>query len=116
MEAKLKKHSQFRMVWHRLKKNKLSMVGLFIVCLLAFCAIFADFIAPYSYDQMDLLHTFQMPCREHLLGTDNFGYDIFEPFDLWLQSFFDRRLHISGNRPFVWRNVRGGFSFLWRKD
>ncbi len=76
MEAKLKKHSQFRMVWRRLKKNKLSMVGLFIVCLLAFCAIFADFIAPYSYDQMDLLHTFQMPCREHLLGTDNFGYDI----------------------------------------
>ncbi|MCD7908398.1 MAG: ABC transporter permease, partial [Clostridium sp.] len=76
MAAGKKKHSQLRVVWRRLKKNKLSMVGLAIVCVLAFCAIFADFIAPYPYDQMNLLNTFQMPCGEHLLGTDNFGYDI----------------------------------------
>ncbi len=76
MAAKAKKHSQFKVVWKRLKKNKLSMVGLVIVCLLAFCAIFAEFIAPYPYDQMDLLNTFQMPNSQHLLGTDNFGYDI----------------------------------------
>ena len=76
MEANKKKHSQFKVVWKRLKKNKLSMVGLVIVCLLAFCAVFAEFIAPYPYDQMDLLNTFQMPNSQHLLGTDNFGYDI----------------------------------------
>jgi peptide/nickel transport system permease protein len=76
MEAKAKKHSQFRIVWRRLKKNKLSMIGLLIVCILGICAVFAEFIAPYPYDKMDLLNTFQMPCKEHLLGTDNFGYDI----------------------------------------
>lgn len=72
-----KKYSQVRVVWRRLRKNKLSMIGLAIVCVLAFCAVFAEWVAPYPYDQMDLLNTFQMPSSAHLMGTDNFGYDIF---------------------------------------
>ena len=43
-----KKRSQVSAVWHRLKKNKLAMLGLFILCILIGLAIFADFIADYD--------------------------------------------------------------------
>ena len=58
-------------------KNKLAMFGLIILVLLVLVAIFADQIAPYSYDEMDFLHAYQSPCKEHIFGTDEFGRDIF---------------------------------------
>ncbi len=82
VEAKLagperKKRSQWLEVWRRLKQNKAAMVGLFIITVLVVSAIFAPWIAPYHYDDQDLLRALQSPSREHLLGTDNFGRDIF---------------------------------------
>jgi len=71
-----KKRSQWLEVWRRLKQNKAAMVGLFIIAVLILSAIFAPWIAPYHYDDQDLLRTFQSPSRNHLLGTDNFGRDI----------------------------------------
>lgn len=64
-------------IWRRLRRNKLAMVGLFILAALIFCAIFADYIAPYRYDQFDPSKQFQPPSSEHIFGTDNFGADIF---------------------------------------
>lgn len=71
-----KKRSQWLEVWRRLKQNKAAMVGLFIITILILSAIFAPWIAPYHFDDQDLMRTFQSPSREHLLGTDNFGRDI----------------------------------------
>ena len=39
--------------WHRLVRNKMSVVGMVIIVLLLLMAIFANFIAPYSYQQQD---------------------------------------------------------------
>lgn len=64
-------------VWRRLKKDKMAMFGLFIILLLIFAAIFADFIAPYGYDDQNLKARLIGPGSEYLLGTDNFGRDIF---------------------------------------
>ncbi len=71
-----KKHSQLGQTWRRLKKNKLAMVGLFIVAVLVVLAIFADVIAPYPFDESDYSSIFMYPCAEHPLGTDNMGRDI----------------------------------------
>jgi len=71
-----KKQGQFRAVWKRLRRNKLAMVGLVIVALLLVVTIFADVLAPYSYDEPDLSNTRQFPSSEHLLGTDNYGRDL----------------------------------------
>ncbi len=66
-----------RSVMRSLSKSPLAMLGLVIVLLLIFCAIFADVIAPYSYSKQNLMHAFESPSSKHLFGTDEFGRDIF---------------------------------------
>ncbi len=73
---KKRKSGPWRDVWRRLKKNKMAMVGLFIILLLIFAAIFADVIAPYGYDDQNLKDRLTPPGSEYILGTDNFGRDI----------------------------------------
>jgi len=77
-----KKRSQSIDIWRRFSRNKTAIVGLVIVFLLIFSAIFADIIAPGDamnpgYDMQDPENTFQRPSRQHPFGTDNFGRDIF---------------------------------------
>ena len=73
----LKKTSQIYDIWGRLVRNKSAMAGLIILLILILTAIFADFIAPYRYDDQVLEDQFIAPCLEHIFGTDNFGRDIF---------------------------------------
>ena len=73
----LKKTSQLYDIWGRLVRNKSAMAGLIILLILILTAIFADFIAPYGYDDQVLEDQFIAPCLEHIFGTDNFGRDIF---------------------------------------
>lgn len=75
--GELKRRSQAREVWRRLKRNKLAMVGMFIVIVLVLLAVFADVIAPYSYSEQNIAERLQYPSLKHLLGTDNMGRDIF---------------------------------------
>ncbi|MBF4692190.1 ABC transporter permease [Fusibacter sp. Q10-2] len=61
----------------RFKKNRLALVGMFIVGLLLLMAVLAPVVAPYKFDLQDLLSTSQKPSLKHLFGTDNLGRDIF---------------------------------------
>lgn len=63
-------------VWRRLWRNKTAMTGLFIIALLFFCAAFADWIAPYSYET-PTGEGLQTPSWTHFLGTDAIGRDMF---------------------------------------
>jgi peptide/nickel transport system permease protein len=74
---KASRSSSFKSFWYRFKKNKLAVVGLVILLILVLTAIFADFIAPYPYNVQDISNAFGTNTREHILGTDNFGRDIF---------------------------------------
>lgn len=66
-------------VWHRLKKSKLAMLGLFFILLLAFVAIFADFICDYETMAIgqNISISKQPPSMEHIFGTDAQGRDLF---------------------------------------
>ena len=58
-------------------RHRLASVGLVIIAVLFFMAIFAPVLAPYSpYDQ-DLYSVLGPPGRAHWLGTDNLGRDLF---------------------------------------
>ncbi|WP_432408035.1 ABC transporter permease [Wukongibacter sp. M2B1] len=78
-KKKNKKRSQWAEVWRRLKKNKMAMVGLGILTILILAAFFAPLIA--NYDEVvikqDLVNKLKGPSAEHILGTDEFGRDIF---------------------------------------
>lgn len=62
--------------WYRFRRNKYALVGLGILFILFLFAIFPQYIAPYGEDEQFYEQAFTFPCREHLLGTDNFGRDL----------------------------------------
>ena len=65
------------MILERLGQNKLAMIGLIIIALLAFMAIFAPVIAPYSPTYQDFSAIYCKPNGEHWFGCDALGRDIF---------------------------------------
>lgn len=52
-------------------------VGIILISALAALWILSYFYLPYDPNEMDIINSFQKPSFTHLLGTDNFGRDIF---------------------------------------
>lgn len=69
--------SPWRIVWRRLRKNKLAMIGFFIIVIMVLAAIFAPVLTPHGRDATNLSNSNAAPSSEHLLGTDSLGRDIF---------------------------------------
>jgi ABC-type dipeptide/oligopeptide/nickel transport system permease subunit len=61
----------------KMLRNRLAIIGLTIISLLFFAAIFGPALAPYSYTEQDLMHTAELPNAAHWLGTDELGRDLF---------------------------------------
>jgi len=72
-----KKQNEWKDVWRRFRRNWAALIGLVVMALLVFTAIFANVIAPNSPVEQNLGNTFASPSFQHLMGTDNFGRDIF---------------------------------------
>jgi len=74
-----RKRSRFAEVWHRLIKNKGAVAGLFIIAMLALVAISVKYILDYDTQVIaqHISERLQKPSIHHLMGTDNFGRDIF---------------------------------------
>lgn len=78
MEPKtIKRQRSGKLVWKRLRRSKTAMLGLVIITLLVLMAVFAPWIAPYDYAAQDFSARFQYPSLAHIMGTDDFGRDIF---------------------------------------
>lgn len=69
--------SLWQVSWKRLRKNKLAMLGLFLLALIFLTSVFAPRFTPYERDRTDLLNIYLSPSKEHLLGTDALGRDVF---------------------------------------
>ena len=63
-------------LWHELKKNKRSLVGLYFILFLVVLALFADYIAPFGMTAQNLKNTLQKPNMTHWFGTDDLGRDV----------------------------------------
>lgn len=59
----------------RFIKNRLAVAGLLIVVVFLACALFAEFLAPASYDRAVLSEVLQLPSNRHWFGTDQVGRD-----------------------------------------
>jgi len=63
--------------WQRFRRHRLAMIGLIILVIFIFLAIFAPVLSPHSAFKLDLPNRASGPSREHWLGTDGTGRDIF---------------------------------------
>jgi len=78
-KTQTKKNSQIAEIWRRLRKNKAAMIGLVIISIFAFFAIFAENIASYEEFavKQNIRERLQPPSSEHIFGTDGYGRDVF---------------------------------------
>jgi peptide/nickel transport system permease protein len=64
-------------LWRRFRRNRLAVVALVYLLIVHVAAVLAPWITPHEPESMDLLDQFSSPSREHLLGTDETGRDVF---------------------------------------
>ena len=63
--------------FRRLVKEKpLSIVAGVVILLLILVAIFADVLAPFPHDEVNIVDRMQAPSNRYLLGTDQLGRDL----------------------------------------
>lgn len=76
---KYKKKSQAKVIWNRLKRNKLAILGLVIFSIMLIMVLGADLYLDYDTDALEqhIRSRFQGPSAEHWFGTDQFGRDVF---------------------------------------
>ena len=61
----------------RLLRHRLAMFGLIVLALVSLMGFFGPAITPYDPNAMDFSDRFASPSFAHLMGTDDFGRDIF---------------------------------------
>jgi peptide/nickel transport system permease protein len=76
-EKALRKRGPFRTVLDFCRRKPLGALGLAIMLIMFAAGGFADLIAPFDPEENDFASMMQAPNLIHLLGTDQFGRDIF---------------------------------------
>jgi ABC-type dipeptide/oligopeptide/nickel transport system permease subunit len=61
--------------WRRYRRNLMALVGLVLVIIFVFIAVFAPLLAPYHYNEQNLQNSWQVPSAEYPFGTDDLGRD-----------------------------------------
>ena len=66
----------FRYLLRRYARNRLALLGLWVVLLIIGLAVFAPWVSPYSPIKPDFFNILKAPDRAHLMGTDDLGRDV----------------------------------------
>lgn len=102
--GRYKKRSQTQEIWRRFRRNNRAVIGLVMLAFLIFCALFANWIAPYDPNKQDLLHRCAVPTAAHWFGTDELGRDILS------RIIFGSRISVSVGLIAVSISLVGGVS------
>jgi len=71
--------SQWTLMARKLKKHKLAKVSFIILAILYICALFADFLAPYSLEEFDSLYRNTAPTAIHVnYEGENVGMHVYK--------------------------------------
>ena len=68
--------TMFAQAWRRLSRSKVAVASLVFIVLLVLIALFAPWIAPYAYDEVNFVAITQPPSAAYWLGTDSLGRDV----------------------------------------
>ena len=69
--------SFWRDAWRRLKQNRLAIVSMYVLLVIALFSLVAPLFSQYSFSDQDLKAIGQAPSLRHWLGTDDLGRDLF---------------------------------------
>ncbi len=73
----LSRESEYAQILCHLRRNRLAMAGLAVLAVFLLCALLAPVLTPYSPTTTNFARVLEAPSREHLLGTDELGRDVF---------------------------------------
>jgi peptide/nickel transport system permease protein len=68
---------QKKTFWHYFKRRRMAVGGLALIVIMFLIAGFAFFLAPYDPGKTEVSMKLKAPSREHYLGTDQLGRDVF---------------------------------------
>jgi peptide/nickel transport system permease protein len=89
LEAKARRGDSYKRAWYRFSRNRLSVVGLAVVCLVVILAVIGPYIVPFRHHArafVDFRNSNQPPSARHWFGTDNMGRDILSRTIIALRS------------------------------
>jgi ABC-type dipeptide/oligopeptide/nickel transport system permease subunit len=73
----IKARSQWAYARRRFMRHRLALGSLIVLLFIFGCGVFANAIAPYTYQQINLEALSQAPSHKHIFGTDSAGRDSF---------------------------------------
>lgn len=69
--------SRLRATAETILRNRLAVTGLVVLATLIVLALFADRVAPFGINEVDVANRLTAPSRDYLFGTDELGRDVF---------------------------------------
>jgi len=75
-ERQISEYSSLRLVLRKLRRQPIALIGVFMVIVATFLALFAPILAPYDPQKIDLANRMIPPNSKHWLGTDQMGRDL----------------------------------------
>ncbi|MCZ2257350.1 ABC transporter permease [Sporosarcina sp. G11-34] len=69
-------------------RNKLALLGFFLLAIIVFLALFGPSMVPYSPSEQNLTNTNLPPSIDHWFGTDNLGRD------MWVRCWYGARVSL----------------------
>lgn len=71
--------TQWQLIRRKFLQHKLAVISLVVLVIIVLAAVFADVLAPYAFDEIDLPNRSRAPTLEgsHFFGTDKLGRDYF---------------------------------------
>ena len=62
--------------WKRLKRNRASLISLWLIVIIFILALFAQYVSPHPFDEQNMQKLLMGPDGENWLGTDSLGRDL----------------------------------------
>ena len=73
---KKKTNSQLKIAFRQFRRNRIAVVGFFILLIIVFSCVFAEYLSPHDYAKQNISSRFAPLSWENPAGTDNFGRDL----------------------------------------